>query len=80
MPEMNGYQATEEIRRLEAKLGRPHTPIIAVTAHTLSGDEDRCIEAGMDDYLSKPVSIAGLRHKLQHWKVLQADGKEADLA
>ena len=79
MPEMNGYQATEEIRRLEAKLDRPHTPIVAVTAHTLSGDEDRCIEAGMDDYLSKPVSIAGLRHKLQHWKVLQVDEREAEL-
>jgi len=79
MPEMNGYQATEEIRRLEAKLSRPHTPIIAVTAHTLSGDEERCMTAGMDDYLSKPVSIAGLRHKLQQWKVLQEDGRKAKL-
>ena len=79
MPVMNGYQATEEIRRLETKHGRAHTPIVAVTAHTLSGDEDRCIEAGMDDYLSKPVSIAGLRHKLQHWKVLQDTNTEKEV-
>ena len=80
MPEMNGYQATEEIRRLENKLGRPHTPIVAVTAHTLTGDEDRCMTAGMDDYLSKPVSIAGLRHKLQHWNVLKDNRGDAQSA
>ena len=80
MPEMNGYQATEEIRRLENKLGRTHTPIVAVTAHTLTGDEDRCMAAGMDDYLSKPVSIAGLRHKLQHWKVLKENKGNAESA
>ena len=80
MPDMNGYQATEEIRRLENKHGRRHTPIIAVTAHTLTGDEDRCKEAGMDDYLSKPVSIEGLRHKLQQWKVLHNNKGEAQQA
>jgi CheY-like chemotaxis protein len=77
MPEMNGYQATGEIRRLSEKLGRPHTPIIAVTAHTLNGDEERCLSAGMDDYISKPVSIAGLRGKLLQWKVLQKSGSLA---
>jgi len=71
MPEMNGYEATQEIRKLAAKLGRDHTPIIAVTAHTLTGDEDRCLAEGMDDYLSKPVSIVGLKTKLRQWKVLQ---------
>lgn len=79
MPEMNGYQATEEIRRLEAKLGLPKTPIIAVTAHTLSGDEERCVAAGMDDYLSKPVSITGLRMKLQLWNVLPDDKTKIEL-
>ncbi len=73
MPEMNGYKATEEIRRLERQLGRPNTPIIAVTAHTLTGDEDRCIAAGMNDYLSKPVSIEGLRTKLAKWNVMVED-------
>ena len=80
MPDMNGYQATEEIRRLENKLGRTRTPIVAVTAHTLTGDEDRCMAAGMDDYLSKPVSIAGLRHKLQQWKVLNDNAGDAQSA
>ena len=67
MPELNGYQATKLIREDEMRFGKPHTPIIAVTAHTLSGDEDRCREAGMDDYLSKPVSIEATRAKIEQW-------------
>ena len=67
MPEMNGFDATKLIRSDEAKLDLPRTPIIAVTAHTLSGDEERCMEAGMDDYLSKPVSIDAMDAKIQHW-------------
>jgi len=67
MPELNGYQATKLIREDERKFGKPHTPIIAVTAHTLSGDEDRCRAAGMDDYLSKPVSIEATRAKIEQW-------------
>ena len=77
MPVMNGYVATQTIRQHEAKLGRAPTPIIAVTAHTLKGDEDRCIKAGMDDYLSKPLSIAGLEAKLKHWNVWNRNGKDA---
>ena len=67
MPEMNGYEATEAIRKDEKEFNKPRTPIIAVTAHTLSGDEERCLEAGMDDYLSKPVSTVGLVSKIKHW-------------
>ena len=67
MPEMNGYEATRAIRKDEQKNGRTRTPIIAVTAHTLQGDEQRCLDAGMDDYISKPVSIAGLQAKLSRW-------------
>ncbi len=71
MPDMNGYEATQLIRKDEIKLNKTRTPIIAVTAHTLEGDEERCLQAGMDDYLSKPVSITGLRSKLSQWSDVQ---------
>ncbi len=54
MPEMDGFKATEEIRRLE-KAGGYHIPIIALTANAMQGDEQKCIRAGMDDYLAKPI-------------------------
>lgn len=75
MPEMNGFQATDAIRKYEAQNGLDRTPIIAVTAHTLKGDEDRCIQAGMDDYIAKPISIAALNNMLLKWKVIDADGQ-----
>jgi signal transduction histidine kinase/ActR/RegA family two-component response regulator len=55
MPEMNGFDAVAAIRALEHAQGRPHTPIVAVTAHAMLGDRERCLEAGMDAYLSKPI-------------------------
>ena len=66
MPEMNGYEATRAIRAAEAATGS-HTPIIGVTAHALKGDRDKCIEAGMDDYLPKPVSPDRLGTKIGAW-------------
>ena len=68
MPVMNGHQATQAIRKAEAEdgnLGR--TPIVGVTAHALTGDKERCLEAGMDDYLSKPISPEKLEAKIRDW-------------
>ena len=66
MPEMNGLEATAAIRKLEAELGS-HVPIIGVTAHALKGDRERCLDAGMDDYLSKPISPKALLQKVERW-------------
>ncbi len=67
MPEMNGYEATAMIRKDERNFGKVRTPIIALTAHTLQGDEEKCIESGMDDFASKPISIIGLKSKMAQW-------------
>jgi len=63
MPCMDGYQATSTIRQQEQSLDLPRLPIIGVTANAIVGDRERCLEAGMDDYLSKPFSLQGLRDK-----------------
>ncbi len=66
MPVMNGHEATREIRALE-KDKNTHTPIIGVTAHAIKGDMQKCFDAGMDDYLSKPVSPDKLEKKIKNW-------------
>jgi CheY-like chemotaxis protein len=66
MPVLDGYMATRRIREREQVSGL-HLPVIAMTAHALPGDQDRCLAAGMDDYLSKPVTREALYQALARW-------------
>jgi len=65
MPRMDGYEATAEMRRREAP--GQHTPVIAMTAQAMEGDRERCLQAGMDDFISKPMRHADLIEKLRQW-------------
>ncbi len=67
MPEMDGFEATARIRQWESTHHLPRIPIIAMTAHAMPGDRERCLAAGMDDYLSKPISLSALEQVLCHW-------------
>ena len=67
MPEMDGYQATELIRSHERQLPAGRTPVVAMTANALPGDRERCLQAGMDDYLSKPLIVVELERILSQW-------------
>jgi CheY-like chemotaxis protein len=68
MPEMDGFEATRLIRQREAFSGH-HVPIIAMTANAMQGDSEQCLAAGMDDYLSKPVSFEALATAARKWTV-----------
>ena len=73
MPEMNGYEATFAIRAMQEQ--DRHVPIVAMTAHTMQGDREKCLEAGMDDYIGKPVDPKVLAGVLEKW--LSEDGARA---
>ena len=70
MPVMDGFEATRQIRRL----GRPHVPIVAITGNAMVGDRECCLSEGMDDYLSKPITLQALAEVLGKWLSGQAAG------
>ncbi len=67
MPVLNGLDATREWRRREAERALGHVPIVALTANAMPSDRERCLEAGMDDYLAKPVRREQLAGMLKRW-------------
>ena len=67
MPVMDGYAATSALRDIEQRSGAARTPVVAVTAFTLKGDREKCLAAGMDDFLGKPYTLRDLRAVLSHW-------------
>lgn len=67
MPEMDGFEATTQIRAFESKRGERHTPIIALTADALTGDREKCLAGGMDDYLNKPLQFEKVAAVLEKW-------------
>jgi len=67
MPELDGYDATRRLRTREVNEELPHMPVIAMTAHAMEGDREKCLAAGMDDYLAKPLQIEELDRVLGKW-------------
>ncbi|PVX36455.1 response regulator [Janthinobacterium sp. 78] len=78
MPEMDGFEATRRVRRMEAQQGRDRTPIIALTANAILGDRELCLDAGMDDYLAKPYTRAALLAVLARWRPASAAPQAAE--
>ncbi|MCL2710140.1 MAG: response regulator [Planctomycetaceae bacterium] len=67
MPGMDGYECTQKIRTPETGVLDPQVPIVAVTAHAMTGDKERCLASGMDDYISKPIDQGELQSKITKW-------------
>jgi PAS domain S-box-containing protein len=67
LPDIDGFAATQTIREFEKNSKIKHIPIIAITALAMKGDREKCLEAGMDDYLSKPISIQQMSEKISKW-------------
>jgi len=79
MPHLDGHEATMLIRKMEKEQGLMETPIIALTANTIRGDKEKCLAAGMNEYLTKPIAINGIKDFLNKWiepDVLEASQKK----
>ena len=79
MPDLDGFDATREIRRLEAGSGS-RVPIVAMTAHAMPGDRERCLVAGMDDYVTKPISLTEIARVLSAIQAARAHRAEPPAA
>jgi CheY-like chemotaxis protein len=77
MPEMDGIEATRRIRDPQSRVLNHQVPIVAMTAHAMADDREKCLQAGMDDYLTKPVRVAALVAALEKWLQPAGDGPEA---
>jgi CheY-like chemotaxis protein len=80
MPHMNGYELARRLRAAEDERGGTRTPIIAVTANAMKGEEERCLAAGMNAYLLKPVSIEQLRTTLERWLPIRGESSAGGAA
>ncbi|HEY3726291.1 MAG TPA: response regulator [Solirubrobacteraceae bacterium] len=78
MPVLDGYDTAREIRRREAAVPGEHVPIVAMTANAMLGDRERCLQAGMDDYMAKPISLDVLDEMLARW-LSPARGDDGDV-
>lgn len=67
MPDMDGYQATAEIRAHEVATGRPHVPVIGLSARAMDGDREIALDAGFNEYLAKPLREGELKDTLERW-------------
>ncbi|MEW5909150.1 MAG: response regulator, partial [Thermodesulfobacteriota bacterium] len=77
MPEMDGFEATKSIRSLSSNLLNRDVPIIAMTAHAFKEDRDQCLNAGMNDYIAKPINPKSLTAMISKWSEA-ADGRNAE--
>ena len=80
MPIMNGYETTQKIRELESQNSLIATPIVALTAHALRGVKQRCIEAGMNDYITKPLALESIRRVLEEFNIIQSNSLKVSVA
>ena len=78
MPEMDGFTATRQIRAQSSGVLNPRVPVVAMTANAMQGDRERCLAAGMDDYIAKPIQAEDLAKKIEHWLHETGRGRSMD--